>query len=97
METIGIRKLLSLMLLWPCALLADESKIQLKAGPGKDLVMRNCTTCHSVDYIQMNSMFMDKTGWEKTVNKMINVMGAPISPGDAQNIIQYLTAKYGTP
>ena len=29
-----------------------------------------CVACHSVDYIQMNSRFMDKAGWTASVNKM---------------------------
>ncbi len=35
--------------------------------------------CHSLDYIPMNSLFLDRKGWEGSVNKMIKVMGAPIS------------------
>ena len=37
-----------------------------------------CIACHSVDYIPMNSRFLDKAGWTADVNKMINVFGAPI-------------------
>jgi len=37
--------------------------------------MRNV---HSLDYITLNTHIMDKAGWEKTVNKMINAMGAPL-------------------
>lgn len=49
----------------------------LKEGPGKDKAMQ-CIACHSLDYIQMNSRFLDKTGWTASVNKMINAFGAPI-------------------
>ena len=30
----------------------------------------------AVDYIQMNSSFLDKAGWTASVNKMINAFGA---------------------
>ena len=39
--------------------------------------------CHSLDYIPMNSVFLDRKGWEGSVNKMVKVMGAPISEQDA--------------
>ena len=75
--------------------LADESSIQLKEGPGKTLVSANCTMCHSLDYIQMNSGILDKSGWEKVVDKMIKVMGAPIKPEDVDSIVVYLATHYG--
>ena len=34
--------------------------------------------CHSLDYIPMNSVFLDRKGWEASVTKMMKVMGAPI-------------------
>lgn len=75
--------------------LADESKVQLRNGPGKELVRANCVMCHSLDYIQMNSVFLDRAGWQKSVDKMIKVMGAPIRPEDVAPIVDYLTAAYG--
>ncbi len=42
---------------------ADEAQVKLKDGPGKDKVMNNCVTCHSADYVQMNSPFMDRKAW----------------------------------
>ena len=55
--------------------------MQLKDGPGKDKAMQ-CVACHSLDYIPMNSRFLDKAGWTASVNKMINVFGAPIPKAD---------------
>jgi mono/diheme cytochrome c family protein len=77
------------------AAFADESEIKLKEGPGKELVSAHCAICHSLDYIPMNSMFLDRKGWEKTVDKMINVMGAPIKPEDVPAIVDYLARQYG--
>ena len=51
--------------------------------------------CHSLDYIVMNSHFQDKAAWEKTVKKMVSVMGAPIAPDDVVLIVGYLDAHYG--
>jgi mono/diheme cytochrome c family protein len=77
------------------AALGDESQVQLREGPGKDLVVANCAICHSLDYVPMNSRFLDRKGWEGTVNKMVKAFGAPITPEDAAKIVDYLTAQYG--
>jgi mono/diheme cytochrome c family protein len=58
-------------------------------------VQRNCIACHSLDYIQMNSPFLDRKGWEASVGKMIKVMGARIDDADARVIVEYLAAHYG--
>jgi hypothetical protein len=77
------------------AALAGEDKIHLKDGPGKDKVVANCVTCHSLDYIPMNAGFLDKKGWEAVVNKMIKAMGAPIKPEDVPALVDYLATNYG--
>ncbi|WP_024299775.1 c-type cytochrome [Methylomicrobium lacus] len=83
------------LLLIASAALADESRIQLKEGQGKTLVVANCMMCHSLDYIQMNGGLLDKSGWQKVVDKMIKVMGAPIKPEDVDPIVAYLAKNYG--
>jgi len=75
--------------------LAAETQIQLKDAPGRDKVEGNCAACHSLDYIQMNSPFMNAAAWDAEVNKMIKAMGAPISDADAKAIKEYLTKNYG--
>ena len=74
----------------------QESKVVLKDGPGKDKAMQ-CIACHSGDYIAMNSRFLDKAGWTASINKMINVFGAPIAKSDVEAIAEYLSSNYGKP
>jgi len=74
---------------------ADEPKIALKDAPGRGRVVNNCGTCHSLDYIEMNSPFMDRAVWESEVTKMIKAFGAPIDEADAKVIAAYLAANYG--
>jgi mono/diheme cytochrome c family protein len=73
---------------------AQENKVVLKDGPGRDKVQA-CIACHSADYLQMNSRFLDKAGWTASVNKMINAFGAPIPKEDVDAIASYLAANYG--
>jgi sulfite dehydrogenase (cytochrome) subunit B len=74
---------------------ADEKPVQLKAAAGVDKVEANCAACHTLDYIQMNSTFLNAAGWDAEVAKMINAFGAPINPTDAKVIADYLKANYG--
>ena len=75
---------------------ADEPTVQLKPGPGLDKVEGNCSACHSLDYIQMNSPFLNAAGWNAEVTKMIKAFGAPIDDADARAIVDYLAKNYGS-
>jgi len=90
-----MRTIIALLLFAAAPALTQESQLRLRDGPGRALVEANCVMCHSLDYIPMNSPFLDRKGWEASVNKMIKVMGAPIAEADAQKIVDYLTGQYG--
>jgi cytochrome c5 len=75
---------------------ADEAQIKLKDGPGKDAVETNCAACHSLDYIPMNSPFLDRDKWDATIKKMIGPLGAPIDAKDVPAILDYLAKNYGS-
>ncbi|MCX7067991.1 MAG: cytochrome c [Methylococcales bacterium] len=88
-----MRMLFLLLAFFVSSAMAGEESVQLKDGNGKEAVTVQCAMCHSLDYIPMNAT--NRAGWEKTVNKMINVMGAPIEDGDKKIIIDYLANHYG--
>ena len=90
-----MRTLLVFALLSTLPAFAGEGDVRLKDAPGKELVTANCSMCHSLDYIQMNSPFLDRKGWEASVGKMIKAMGAPIAEADVQKIVDYLASQYG--
>ena len=90
-----MKRLLLLVLLPATAVAADEGQIRLKEGAGRELVESNCALCHSLDYIQTNSPFLDRKGWEATLGKMVNAMGAPVPKEDTPAIVDYLTRQYG--
>jgi hypothetical protein len=77
-----------------CAV-GDETQIQMKDAPETPVLLANCSGCHSLDYVQMNSRFIKRAGWEAEVHKMIAVMGAPVSDADAAQLVEYLTREYG--
>jgi sulfite dehydrogenase (cytochrome) subunit B len=74
---------------------AEEKPIELKKAPGLDKVETNCASCHSLDYIQMNSPFPSAAVWDAEVTKMIKAFGAPIEDADAASIKDYLKQNYG--
>lgn len=76
---------------------ADETSVVLAQQAGVEQVQAYCSMCHSLDYIVMNSPFQDRAGWDKTVTKMVKVMGAPLTPEDSAVVIDYLAANYGKP
>jgi hypothetical protein len=79
---------------------AGEQDIVPKEGQGRDLIAANGQICHSLDYIQINSPFLDQKKWEATVEKMIERYGAPIQAENVPAIVSYLSTNYvsqGTP
>ena len=74
---------------------ADETQLQLHEAPELVTVRASCSSCHSVDYIQMNSPFLNRGGWEAEVRKMIKAYGAPVRDDDVAPIVSYLTRYYG--
>jgi hypothetical protein len=72
-----------------------EQPIELKRAPGVERVEANCSACHSLDYVAMNSPFLNAASWQAEVDKMINAFGAPINEADAKIIVEYLVKNYG--
>jgi sulfite dehydrogenase (cytochrome) subunit B len=79
----------------PASVTAGEKAVELKQTAGVGLVEAQCGACHSLDYIVMNSRFLDSAKWDAEVAKMIKAFGAPIDPADAKRISDYLKQNYG--
>src|ERR1700722_5954819 len=72
----------------------DNSVSQIKSGAGDDAVRKNCSFCHSTDYI-VRQPRLTAQQWDAEVKKMIGVYGAPISAADAKTIADYFAKNYG--
>ena len=75
---------------------AQAPSEELADAPGRERTAQ-CGACHSLDYIRMNSRFLDLAGWTAVVNKMIKAFGAPIPKDDVDAIARYLAEQYGKP
>jgi sulfite dehydrogenase (cytochrome) subunit B len=93
MRTLVIVFALAAAITLPAA--AQEKPVELKKAPGLDQVEANCSGCHSLDYIVMNSPFPNAALWDAEVTKMIKAFGAPIGDSDAKIIADYLKKNYG--
>ena len=71
-----------------------EQSIQLKDGAGRDLTASRCVICHSLDYLPSNAPAMNRAVWQKTVQKMRERFGAPITDEEVKQILDYLEANY---
>jgi len=67
---------------------------ELKDAPGRDLTVGRCIICHSVEYIPSNAPAMNRGAWQKSIQKMKDKFGAPITDEEARQILDYLDANY---
>ncbi len=74
--------------------LAEPAPSWMKPGDGQDAVTSSCATCHTLNYIQMNSVFLTPDQWKGEVTKMRQVFGAPIDDDTTGAILKYLNANY---
>jgi competence protein ComEA len=64
----------------------------LPDGPGKDVVVKACTSCHDTD--NFTSKKHTKAEWKGVVDTMV-AYGAEISDEQSEIITTYLTKNYG--
>jgi hypothetical protein len=73
---------------------ATPEVTELREGQGRDLTVGLCMICHSLDYIPANAPAMNRAGWQKTIQKMKDRFGAPITDEEAKQVLDYLSANY---
>ena len=66
------------------------------AGQGRELVIANCTACHSDKLVTQNRS--DSQGWRELINWMQKKQGLwPLDPKTEDAIVEYLATYYGRP
>ncbi len=63
-----------------------------KAGPGKDLFVQRCHTCHELNTVTVQRL--SGNDWRTVVERMIQ-NGAQLTEPESEQIITYLTKMYG--
>ena len=81
-----------------CALLATTSLLsaaaagqELPQGPGRDLVLKRCLTCHEADLITQQRL--TRTAWGRSLDKMIR-WGAVVEADEREPMLDYLAAHF---
>jgi mono/diheme cytochrome c family protein len=78
----------------PRVVAAAAEPMALADGPGRELTIGRCIICHSLEYIPSNAPAMNRSGWQKTIQKMKDRFGAPITDEESQQILDYLDTHY---
>lgn len=73
----------------------DSSAYKASDLPGYQLVLRNCTGCHSSQYAATQPPGLARAYWEATVRKMKKPFGAPFPDEDIPAMVDYLVKTYG--
>jgi cytochrome c5 len=76
----------------PGAASAPAVVTALPDGPGRELVERDCMTCHSSMLITQQAK--DSTGWEKTIGLM-EKWGSPVKGAEHDTLRTYLLEHFG--
>jgi competence protein ComEA len=71
--------------------LAQDDYKDLPPGPGRDVMVKVCSQCHSPEIAAQQNL--DAQGWKDLVNQMAN-NGAQASDADFDTISKYLTASF---
>jgi mono/diheme cytochrome c family protein len=64
----------------------------LPAGPGKEVFVRACTTCHASNTVTAQRKTADE--WKATISEMQD-RGATVSDAETDQIVQYLATNFG--
>jgi competence protein ComEA len=71
---------------------AGTSPWALPPGPGRDVLLRDCSTCHTA--LNVTTERHDAAGWDQVIGTMID-RGAKVSDADQDVIQAYLTKNFG--
>lgn len=74
-----------------CTAVVAVSTQELPEGPGRDLVVKRCVTCHEADLIAQQKL--TRTGWSRSLDKMIR-WGALVETAEREPMLDYLAARF---
>jgi mono/diheme cytochrome c family protein len=63
-------------------------------GPGHEQFVTQCVVCHSPRYVLNQPLWPRKT-WTAEVHKMAKAYGAPITPDEERDVVNYLVSWHG--
>ncbi|MBS0253676.1 MAG: cytochrome C [Proteobacteria bacterium] len=73
----------------------EETIPPILSDEASQIVVANCMSCHSLDYLTTQPRGKGTKFWRDEVTKMIAVYKAPVEPADADAIVAALDRKFG--
>lgn len=68
--------------------------IDLPAGPGRELLLRDCVGCHDLGGLELYRGFYSRDDWRLLVQTMVT-HGATTAPAEVETIADYLSLHFG--
>ena len=72
---------------------AAALRIELPAGPNREVVSRECQACHGLDMV-VGAAGLSREGWTNILAEM-TTYGMNVTPDDQGKIIEYLSTYLG--
>lgn len=80
----------------PITFTAPEETVPAELADAEgEVVVNNCSTCHSLEYIVTQPRGKGAQFWKDSVAKMVNIYKAPVEPADADAVAAVLASKFG--
>lgn len=79
----------------PAAILPFGETPPELAELASEVVVNNCSACHSLDYITTQPRGKGEQFWKDSVAKMVTVYKAPLTPEEADAVAAVLAGKFG--
>ena len=72
---------------------ANAQRLELPAGPDRELVSRACQTCHDLGMV-IAAKGLTRGGWDAAIDEMISY-GMKVEPDERAKILDYLSSRLG--
>jgi hypothetical protein len=73
---------------------ASAQRLELPAGPNREVVSRECQACHDLSMV-VAAIGLSPEGWEATIEEMISY-GMRVTPEEQKKILDYLSNYLGS-
>lgn len=68
-------------------------QVQPPKGPVRQVIFRNCTSCHGIDDYAYNAL--DRSGWTALIGEKHQGLNVPIADKDRDVLLEWLVEKFG--
>ncbi len=72
---------------------AGAQRLELPAGPDRDLVSRACQACHDLGMV-LAATGLTRDGWDSAIDEMISY-GMKVEPDERARMLDYLSSRLG--